>query len=269
MNMLNIALVSVCLVSSAYSQGEGAIEGLADLLLAVAPVSSPRAASTSCSQRYSDPQMIRACRRGYVPYQKPKEERLSGYAVTLEAVARTLENTEVMFCMQSEGLTVQQRDALTASLPETITATVVKNKLLNIALKAPEFANLKPASEMTKGCNLWFFVKFEDMRATYDAHKEWLKTSGVDRKVYVIKGGAFDGQLLDTDGVEAVSKLPTKQELMGTVAFLIKQIPTKLARGIKEVPTKLARGIDMAVEEGKEQGVDLLKDVTPKESVEA
>lgn len=45
-----------------------------------------------------------------------------------------------------------------------------------------------------------------------------------------IVGGIFDGELLDKKGVEAITKLPTKQELMGSTAVLLKAIPTKLAR---------------------------------------
>ena len=45
-----------------------------------------------------------------------------------------------------------------------------------------------------------------------------------------IVGGVFEGEYLDKKGIEAVTKLPTKQELMGTTATLLKVLPTKLAR---------------------------------------
>ena len=40
----------------------------------------------------------------------------------------------------------------------------------------------------------------------------------------------FDGELLDAKAIEAITKLPTKQELMGQTAALLKAMPTKLAR---------------------------------------
>jgi hypothetical protein len=49
---------------------------------------------------------------------------------------------------------------------------------------------------------------------------------------YDIVGGVFDGQKLDKKGVIQITKLPTKQELMGQTAMLIKQLPTKLARSL-------------------------------------
>ena len=44
----------------------------------------------------------------------------------------------------------------------------------------------------------------------------------------------FEGEVLDKDGVVAITKLPTKQELMGTTASLLKALPTKLARSLNE-----------------------------------
>ena len=62
-----------------------------------------------------------------------------------------------------------------------------------------------------------------------------------------IVGGIFDAQVLDGKGVEAVSKLPTKQELMGKTALLLKALPTKLARSLNEAgAVRIARGLEQA-----------------------
>eukprot|EP00965_Chrysotila_dentata_P177598 5866995-Pleurochrysis_carterae.AAC.4 len=63
----------------------------------------------------------------------------------------------------------------------------------------------------------------------------------------VIVGGVFGAQVLDREGIEAVSKLPTKQELMGKTATLLKCLPAKLARGLKGAGAeRLARGVKEA-----------------------
>ena len=49
-----------------------------------------------------------------------------------------------------------------------------------------------------------------------------------------IIGGIFECQCLDAKGVEAITKLPTKQELMGKTAIMLKALPTKLARTLNE-----------------------------------
>ena len=38
--------------------------------------------------------------------------------------------------------------------------------------------------------------------------------------------------MLDKAGVEAVVKLPTKQELMGSTAIMLKKLPAKLAQSL-------------------------------------
>ena len=53
--------------------------------------------------------------------------------------------------------------------------------------------------------------------------------------------------MLDPDGIDAVSKLPTKQELMGQTASRIKALPAKLARLLKQASgQKLVRGVEEA-----------------------
>ena len=57
-----------------------------------------------------------------------------------------------------------------------------------------------------------------------------------------IVGGMFEGEVLDKKGVVAITKLPTKQELMGQTAVLLKALPTKLARTLDQAGAqRLAR----------------------------
>ena len=49
-----------------------------------------------------------------------------------------------------------------------------------------------------------------------------------------IVGGMFEGQCLDKKGIEAVTKLPTKQELMQNTAIMLKKMPQKLASALNQ-----------------------------------
>lgn len=60
------------------------------------------------------------------------------------------------------------------------------------------------------------------------------------------KAGVFGGELLDGPGVVAISKLPTKQELIQRLAIALKSVPTKLGRSINLVPTKVGRVVKLA-----------------------
>ena len=57
-----------------------------------------------------------------------------------------------------------------------------------------------------------------------------------------IVGGVFEGKALDKDGVVAITKLPTKQELMEKTARLLKMLPQNLATTLHEAGAeRLAR----------------------------
>ena len=55
------------------------------------------------------------------------------------------------------------------------------------------------------------------------------------------------GECLDPKGVDAITKLPTKQELMGQTATLLKVLPAKLARTLNAAGAgRLARATKQA-----------------------
>ena len=71
----------------------------------------------------------------------------------------------------------------------------------------------------------------------------------------------FEGQVLDPKGIEAVTKLPTKKELMGNTAVLLKMLPTKLARSLKAADaTRVARAIKEAQGQKLGRAVNAMKD---------
>uniref|UniRef100_A0A7S0X284 Uncharacterized protein n=1 Tax=Chlamydomonas leiostraca TaxID=1034604 RepID=A0A7S0X284_9CHLO len=53
----------------------------------------------------------------------------------------------------------------------------------------------------------------------------------------------MDNAVIDTKQLKACEKLPTKKQLLATIAMLAKQPTTKIATSIKQVPTKLAIAI--------------------------
>lgn len=68
------------------------------------------------------------------------------------------------------------------------------------------------------------------------------------------KAGVFGGEVLDGPGVLAISKLPTKQELMQRLAGALNSVPTKLGRSINLVPTKVGRAVKLAFAPEGEEG---------------
>lgn len=120
---------------------------------------------------------------------------------------------------------------------------VVKNKLMSRAI---EGTNYEAVGEMLKGANMWFFIE-EDIGGTVKAFNEFTKATG-KKETHVILGGNIEGTNYDTAGVDAISKLPSKMELIARIAGGIKAVPTKVARVVKAPGMKVARAIKLAGE---------------------
>ncbi len=75
-------------------------------------------------------------------------------------------------------------------------------------------------------------------------------------------GGVFGNEVMDAKGVKAVSKLPTKQELMAQTATDIKLVTTKLARVIKQAGAaeRIAKGLKEAQGQKLSRAVNAMKD---------
>jgi len=91
---------------------------------------------------------------------------------------------------------------------------------------------------------MWFFIE-EDIGSTIKSFKSFTKEYG-KQESHPINGGVVEGTAYDSAGVEAVGKLPSKQELYALIAGSIKAVPTKVARVIKAPNSKLARAIKLA-----------------------
>jgi large subunit ribosomal protein L10 len=180
---------------------------------------------------------------------KGERSTRDGKLKTIQSVQELIPSTSMIFAIRSSALKVNEVNELRKSLPEGTKAMVVKNKLMGIATKGTEFEAVKDT--MLKGENMWFFVQ-DDISASLKALNVYLKEKSTKERVltetHAAKFGVLEGQALDAAGVLEVSKLPTKQELYAKIAYVIRQVPTRLGRSINLVPTKIARGINLAVE---------------------
>ena len=84
--------------------------------------------------------------------------------------------------------------------------------------------------------NLWIFAPESDLKASLTAYEGWVKDNGL-KETQGIKGGLFEGEVLDAKKVAAIKDLPTLPELM----------------------TRLAVGINMAGAQGIAKSINLAK----------
>merc|ERR1712087_345975 len=115
--------------------------------------------------------------------------------------------------------------------------TVIKNKLMSRAVEGTDFE--EASADLLKGANMWFFIE-EDIGGTVKAWNSFCKDNG-KKETHSILGGVIEGVAYDTKGVDQISKLPSKIELITKVAASIKAVPTKVARVVKAPGEKMAR----------------------------
>ena len=175
----------------------------------------------------------------------------SGYATSLEGkkdkVAKykeLLDTSQMIFTVPAGSMTVAESQTLRRSLPEGTVASVVKNTIMTRAVEGTEY---EAATSLLKGPNMWFFIE-DDIGGTIKAWNSFVKGAG-KKETHGILGGVLESQVYDPAGVDAIGKLPSKDELYAKIAGSIKAVPTKVARVIKEPNSKLARAIKLATEE--------------------
>ena len=108
------------------------------------------------------------------------------------------------------GMTVAEMTELRAKLREKgATIRVVKNRLAKLAMKGKAF---EAAGTMFTGPVAIAYA--EDMISAPKVTVDFAK----DNKAFNVIGGFMGEEIFDTSGVEALSKLPSREELIGMAA---------------------------------------------------
>ena len=142
------------------------------------------------------------------------------------------------------GLTVDAMTRLRAEARKNgVYLRVVKNTLARRAVAGTDFECMQ---EGLTGPLVLAFSQ-EDPGAAARVLKDFLK----DNKQLVVKLVAVGGKLLPGADLEALAKMPTREQAISTLMGLMKAPIQKLARTLNEVPGKLVRTV-AAVRDAKE-----------------
>jgi len=140
----------------------------------------------------------------------------------VEKVTAKLRKSQSVVLSDFKGLTVADLTALRSQLREqSIEMRVIKNRLLKRALSE---AGCDRLDEFLVGNTA---VSFGAVDAAAPA-KILLEYAKKHEK-FVIKGGLLEGKRLDRRGVEALSKMPGRKELLAIMAGEFKQPAAKMA----------------------------------------
>ena len=150
----------------------------------------------------------------------------------VEELGQIFESSGVVVVAHYQGLTVAEMQDLRARVRDAGGAVrVAKNRLAKIALEGTDVAGI---ADLLTGMTVLAYS--EDPVAAAKAADEFAKAN--DK--YVILGGAMGGTVLDADGVKAVAKMPSREELIAQIVSCIGAPASNIAGAIGAPASNIA-----------------------------
>ncbi|MCB1199691.1 MAG: 50S ribosomal protein L10 [Leptospiraceae bacterium] len=138
------------------------------------------------------------------------------------------------------GLTVAQLTTLRGKLREKgVVYKVVKNNIFQLALKASQDLKDFPYDSTFEGPLAVAFAN-EDVPGAAKVLKEYAK----EQDKLQIVAGVMEQTYYDANGVEAIANLPSKEQLLATLAASLNSPATKIAGLVNNIMASLARAIN-------------------------
>nr|WP_245216473.1 50S ribosomal protein L10 [Sagittula salina] len=150
----------------------------------------------------------------------------------VEELGQIFESSGVVVVARYEGLTVAEMTELrNRARNGDAVVRVAKNKLAKIAVQGTPAEGI---AEYLDGMTVLTFS--EDPVAAAKVIEDFAK----DNKKIVILGGAMAGTTLDRAGVEAVSKMPSREELIASIVGCIAAPASNIAGAIGAPASNIA-----------------------------
>lgn len=154
--------------------------------------------------------------------------------VIVASVNETAVNALSLVVADARGVDVASMTALRKLARENkVDLRVVRNTLARRAFEGTEFDCVKDA---LVGPSLFGF-SMEDPGAAARIFKDFAK----DNSKFEVKVLAVGGKALEASQIDALAKLPTRDQALAQLAATILAPVTKLVRTFNEVPTKVTR----------------------------
>ena len=123
---------------------------------------------------------------------------------------------------------------------------VVKNTLVKRALNE---SNIEGMDEWLTGPNALVWAEEDPV-----APAKILKKFGKDRENFVIKGGYFEGKVIPDTDVNAIAEMPSREELLAKLLYVLNAPATNLLRVINAPARDMAGVIDAQRREIEKKG---------------
>jgi len=152
----------------------------------------------------------------------------------LEALTEQFKNAKAAMLVGFKGMTVPKDQELRNQLREAgVTYEVVKNTL---ARKAAAGTALELATNQFKGVTAVALSQQDPVNLS----KAISKFAKANPEIFSFKAGVVEGKVVALKDVEAIASLPSKEELISKVMFLINCQAQRLVTVLSAVPRNLA-----------------------------
>lgn len=152
----------------------------------------------------------------------------------LVALTESLQKSKSAMVVSFKGLSVTKDQEFRNSLREAgAKYQVVKNTLARIAVKGTDF---EQATEHLKGVTAIAWTD-NDPVVLSKAISKFMKANA---DVYTFKAGVVDGKLVDLAQVTSIANLPSKEELMSKLLYVLNAQAQRIVTVINAVPRDLA-----------------------------
>lgn len=152
----------------------------------------------------------------------------------LEALTEQFKNAKAAMLVGFKGMTVPKDQELRNQLREAgVTYEVVKNTL---ARKAAAGTPLELATDQFKGVTAVALSQQDPVNFS----KAIAKFAKANPEIFSFKAGVVEGKVIALKDVEAIASLPSKEELVSKVMFLINCQAQRLVTVLSAVPRNLA-----------------------------
>ncbi|MDE6387599.1 MAG: 50S ribosomal protein L10 [Lachnospiraceae bacterium] len=149
----------------------------------------------------------------------------------VEEIAASIKDAQSVVLVDYRGLTVEQDTELRKQLREAgITYKVYKNTMMNFAFKGTDFESLTPYLEGPSAVA----ISTEDATAPARVLCKFAKTANA----LEVKGGVVEGVAYDAKGIENISKIPSREELLSKLLGSIQSPITNFARVMNQLAEK-------------------------------
>lgn len=159
----------------------------------------------------------------------------------LNQLKKELDAAKNLFVAQFQGITVAQDSELRQKIRETKSQyRVVKNTLARIAAKGTPAEGLSGSFEKTTS----IAYNADDPVSLAKALTAYAKAN----PVFTFKAGMVEGRVVNIADIAIIAAMPSKEELIGKLLFLINSPAQRLAVVMNGVARNLAVVVSQAVE---------------------